>query len=263
MGRRSLLRSLARRFGYDLRRRGDLIQQDDPFVAQAALLAGRSVAQIVDVGASVGDTVARYATLFPQARIDAFEPVPASFDRLQARYEGHALIRPVPGALGREPGQLALNVYPRADTTSAHPFTPAAARWMPADMLGAPERITVSVDTLDAYVQREGIDHLGVLKLDVQGHEVAILEGAADLLSRAAIDVVFAEVSFVPAYDAPLAHDVSAFLHSRDYALFRFYELVYAPSGQLLWGDALYLSPGMAASLPDREKAFRQNKTMR
>ena len=47
--RRSLLRSLARRFGYDLRLRSDLVQQADPFDAQATLLTGRPVDRIFDV----------------------------------------------------------------------------------------------------------------------------------------------------------------------------------------------------------------------
>jgi hypothetical protein len=44
------------------------------------------------------------------------------------------------------------------------------------------EEITVPVTTLDGCVERYGIDRIGFLKIDVEGHEHAVLRGAAKTL---------------------------------------------------------------------------------
>lgn len=262
MSRRSFLRSLARRFGYDLRRRSDLVQQADPFAAQAALCAGRPVKRIFDVGAHEGQTVARYGALFPTAQIHAFEPVPATFRRLESAVEGQPSVTPHPCALGDEDGTLVLHVNRAADTSSAYAFSKRATEWMPDVMTQTVETESVPVKRLDTYCAKAGVEHIDILKLDVQGFELAVLKGGVGLLARAAIDLILCEVEFVPVYEGqPLAHDVTAFLHAHGYRLFRHYELVYSPAGQLLWGDALYLSPTQVALLPDTDKTYRQCKT--
>jgi hypothetical protein len=54
---------------------------------------------------------------------------------------------------------------------------------------------TVIVDTIDGYCSRNDIDHIDLLKLDVEGHELAALLGASAMLSGGRIDFV----SFDPA----------------------------------------------------------------
>ena len=53
---------------------------------------------------------------------------------------------------------------------------------------------TVATVTLDGYCQERGIDHIDVLKVDVEGHETQVMAGARELIERRAIDVVILEV---------------------------------------------------------------------
>jgi FkbM family methyltransferase len=48
----------------------------------------------------------------------------------------------------------------------------------------------VAVETLDAYCVRTSIDHIDLLKIDVEGHELDVLAGAEEMLHRGAIDAV-------------------------------------------------------------------------
>jgi FkbM family methyltransferase len=52
---------------------------------------------------------------------------------------------------------------------------------------------TVSVRTLDGYCRERGLDHIHLVKVDVEGHELDVFFGAQEMFSRQAIDVVMFE----------------------------------------------------------------------
>jgi len=102
------------------------------------------------------------------------------------------------------------------------------------------------------------------IKLDVQGYELAVLQGAEDAL-RGAV-AVHTEVEFVEMYKGqPLFADVDAHLRARGFVFHRFFGVKGAPArpmtlplaeppySQQLWADAVYVralwSPGSLASL--------------
>ena len=49
---------------------------------------------------------------------------------------------------------------------------------------------TISLDTLDNYCRNNQIGHIDLLKLDVEGHELAVLRGAKKILEDAGIDLL-------------------------------------------------------------------------
>jgi hypothetical protein len=48
----------------------------------------------------------------------------------------------------------------------------------------------VRITTIDAFCRQRSIGRIDFLKLDVEGHELAVLQGAQDLIARDAIDVI-------------------------------------------------------------------------
>lgn len=110
---------------------------------------------------------------------------------------------------------------------------------------------TYSVETkrLDDIPELEGTDFL---KIDAQGAELMIFEGAAKILGNAL--VIHTEVQFVPLYkDVPLFGEIDVYLRSKGFALHRltqagrtfkpliFMNDVNATLSQILWGDAIYV----------------------
>lgn len=57
------------------------------------------------------------------------------------------------------------------------------------------DTVDVPVVTLDDYLSERGIDHVAALKLDVEGFEPAVLEGAQSYLSQGRIDCVVCEIN--------------------------------------------------------------------
>ena len=49
------------------------------------------------------------------------------------------------------------------------------------------------MDTLDTYCERNGIERIDLLKIDTEGSEIAVLQGASRMLSSDAIRFVYAE----------------------------------------------------------------------
>lgn len=88
-----------------------------------------------------------------------------------------------------------------------------------------------------------------LLKIDVQGGELEVLIGAADILERATI--VITEVEFAPIYhDQPLFADIDLFMRSKGYYLHNLNDISYGSytagmfgdlQSRMMWADAVYV----------------------
>jgi hypothetical protein len=107
----------------------------------------------------------------------------------------------------------------------------------------APDEIECPATTLDElFAERVTPADRALLKLDLEGHEVSALSGAARLLSS--IEVVLSEVHFyeVERNGRPLMTDVLAFLGKRGFELYDFACLNSRPrDGRLRTGDAIFV----------------------
>lgn len=153
------------------------LQYEPPSLApvlQAFLARGST---FVDVGANVGVYTGWASRLVGETgRVIAFEPLPATRDNLQRVVAGNALgnVRVVPKALGAAPGVVRLWAVPHASglTSAVPPADPAAAT--PLD---------VSMSTLDDELAAAGAPAVALVKIDVEGYEMAVLEGAVRTLA--------------------------------------------------------------------------------
>jgi FkbM family methyltransferase len=154
-------------------------------LAISAILASSltSDATYVDVGSNRGQILREAVRVAPNGRHVAFEPIPS----LAAE-----LARSFPQVDCRQ-----MAVGARQEVTQFCHFTQldgwSGLRRHPgiSDAQGRPEYIDVEVSTLDAEL---GAVTPGVLKIDVEGAELAVLEGARALLARARPVVIFEHV---------------------------------------------------------------------
>ena len=224
----------------------------DAYADQRMLLSDCDAKSIVDVGANVGDTVEKYYYLFPNATVHAFEPDPETFSTLKQRFEPHPRVRCWCSAVSSQSSREPFFVNQDAGTNSLLPRPSEGRRYY--NKLGVLRKeIEVPTTTLDEFCHDQGITSLDILKLDIQGGELLAMQGAAGLLAAQAVKVVYSEVQFTPLYEqAPLFHDVCAFLESKGYSLFGLYDLVAASNGQLRFADAIFIPQSVRDGVLDR-----------
>jgi len=93
---------------------------DESFCVQARLLNDHKEMTIFDIGAYIGEVASKYAGIFPNAHIYAFEPFPESFEKLTSKSK-NTLIKPYNCAVSDNVGSTKL--YVNADP-SCNSFFP-------------------------------------------------------------------------------------------------------------------------------------------
>lgn len=173
-------------------------------------------ATVIDVGANVGQFTLLMSALRPDAVIHAFEPHEPSADVFARLFAGDERVRLRRCAAGDRNGEATLYVSRRPDNSSLLPIGPEQIRFAPDT--GPAGTGTASVLTLDAAFDGMTLARPTLLKLDVQGGELAALRGARRLLKQ--VDHVYVEVSFVAFYEGQATADaVLDFLRGEGFAL--------------------------------------------
>lgn len=152
-------------------------------VAVSALLAGvlGGEGTYVDVGANRGQVLREAVRVAPRARHVAFEPIPGLAAELQRAFPA---VDCRARALGAQAGRSEFCHFRALDGWSGLQRRPEIS-----DRRGDPQLIAVEVSTLD--IELAGGPAPRVVKIDVEGAEVAVLEGAREILTRARPLVMF------------------------------------------------------------------------
>lgn len=179
-------------------------------------LRGVAAATVIDVGANIGQFALLMSALRPNAVIHAFEPYGPSADRLARLFAGDDRLRLHRCAVGDRDGEATLYVSRRPDNSSLLPIGPEQVRFAPGTETASTQRAPVR--TLDAALDGIALSRPILLKLDVQGGELAALRGARRLL--ASVDYIYVEASFVAFYQGQAdAAALLDFLRDEGFAL--------------------------------------------
>lgn len=210
-------------------------------------LNGLKVATVIDVGANVGQFSLLMTALRPDAAVHAFEPLASSASVLSRLFVSNPRVRVHRCAVGAGNGEAILHISRRADNSSLLPIGAGQLRFAPGtDAVAA---VPVPVRTLDSEIVAERLARPVLLKLDVQGGELAALEGAERLLS--VVEHVYVEVSFAPLYDGqPLAAAIVGHLQARGFVLAGIGGCSYGQDGCIVQADLLLSRPSPPGAQP-------------
>jgi FkbM family methyltransferase len=196
---------------------------------------------VIDAGANRGQFAVFAARRFPHATLICFEPLPEPGAQLRRAVGSHDRLKLWDVALGAANEEAEFHVSAADDSSSLLPIGQRQREEFP----GTGERTTtkVQVRRLDDLFQPGELIAPILLKIDVQGGELAVLQGAEGILP--AIDAVLVEVSFIELYAGQaLADEVWDYLRSHGFSCRGVWSLSYGHKQECLQGDLLFARAG-------------------
>jgi FkbM family methyltransferase len=142
---------------------------------------------VFDVGANTGQSSLKFLKTYPDSKIYAFEPIPATFTELKANVSSFPNVNIYQLGLGDKVEKKEIYLYRDSVLSSCVSNSP----WRSADdSIGS---ITLEIDTLDRFCLEQQIDYIDLLKVDTEGFDLNVLKGAQGFLERQAIDFIYFE----------------------------------------------------------------------
>jgi FkbM family methyltransferase len=142
-----------------------------------------------DIGANVGYFTTRLSEwVGPRGKVFAFEPCPANVSLLRSACERKSNV------VIREYGLS--NKTARARFMEGSDNLRATSRVLEKDDSQPEGMIEVELRTGDGIIGQRDADIPNIVKIDVEGHELHVLEGLRSTLSRSQLRSVFVEVHF-------------------------------------------------------------------
>ena len=110
--------------------------------------------------------------------------------------------------------------------------------------------IEVNTTTLDKLCSENLIDHIDIIKFDIQGGELLALNGLCSLLEQEKVGLIYTEVQFgKPAYEnQAMFSKISSFLQDFGFFIYDIYPRHSGFLGNLTWGDAIFIEPPLINS---------------
>jgi len=170
------------------------------YAVLSRLLRERNIDLVIDVGANTGQYGGLLRHLRYKGNIFSIEPLASAHRELlkKSNCDENWIVLPRM-AVGAIRGKITINVSNNSVSSSLLPLLPSHVSSAPNSSYISTE--TVNLERLDDCMK----EHVGnayksiLLKIDTQGYEDAVLDGAVELLSQ--VDVVQCELSLRPLYE--------------------------------------------------------------
>ncbi len=213
---------------------------------------------IFDVGANDGASLDEFKSWWPEAEVHCFEPQNECWDVLDKKstfFGDSVFINKI--AAGRQETKDKI-FYTHDITTGQSGFNKINTMSVDSVYLDKIKnenieleedyfaRInnerTVKMIRLEEYIEKLGVDHINLLKIDTQGFEPEILEGMGKSLES--VDVVITELMFYDYYERSLSFsDIEAHLLPAGFQLYDISHISKNPiNGRTDWIDVVYIN---------------------
>lgn len=208
----------------------------------SGLLKSKAISLILDVGANQGQTALKFLKQGYKGRILSFEPIPTAFKELKKRSDRFENWTAIETAIGSETGEVDVYVAGNIESSSILKMLDTHTKAAPGS--AGTEVQKAKLRTLNSFLQEsiQPTDQI-FLKIDVQGYEPQVLQGADKILPL--VKILQIELSLVPLYDgAPDYKEVIKGLEEMGFQLFSLLPGFSDPlTGQLYQMDGLFIRP--------------------
>lgn len=204
-------------------------------------LLGSSAITIFEVGAHFGETVMIYNKLFNKPAIYSFEPFLPSFEKLEKNVEMLSNVKAYNVALSNFTGEIDFHVNRSSATNSILPTSKDSVKNWGENLLDTVEIIKINSITIDEFVEKNSIEIIDILKIDTQGTEYEVIQGASKTIEQNKIKLVYLEIIVISTYKKQRYPDEILFLlRSKGFHLFNQYNYTYSDEGELQQFDAIF-----------------------
>lgn len=190
---------------------------------------------IFDVGAHEGETIKRFNNLFTNPEIHSFEPQNKCFELLKKFKNKKTFINNY--ALGDKEEQNKIYVNNDDSSSSIHNIDNNSNFLKNLKNVSQQD---INISTLDEYIKKNNINHIDILKIDVQGYEDKVLLGSINSLSK--ISLIEIEIIFVDYYESKKSfYEIEKILNPFGFKLHSLSTPGLTENYQVKWIDALYV----------------------
>jgi len=181
---------------------------------------------IFDVGANKGQSLKRFKKIFPNSIIHAFEPIEEEFLKLKEVYKNDDKVFLNNLALGEAECSKDFYITKISGNSSFNKLN-KNSDWIKTrskEINVSPDKYTkeskkIKVITLDSYCKKNEIGKIDILKIDTQGYEEKVLEGAVNTI-RKEVKFIECEIMLDNVYEKYLNFsDIEKYLIPHNYRL--------------------------------------------
>jgi FkbM family methyltransferase len=178
---------------------------------------------IFDVGANIGQTALHYKDDFQDAVIHSFEPVKATYEKLLSNTKDFPAIKCHQLAFGSEPGEMEINIYDDRDSE----LNSLVDSNMNPNKEAGKERINIT--TIDDFIAAHHISNIDLLKIDTEGFELNVLDGATKAFAENKLKLIFVEVGLDSKFNKRHISmaDMHRYLSAKDFVFFGYYNIAH------------------------------------
>jgi len=209
-----------------------------PDMADLFKAAGYQPKAIIDGGAYIGFVTHKFLETFKTATVFSFEPNPQVYKQLSEHYASNPRVKAINAGIGSTSGELLFQINKRAVTSSFLPATEYHKMNIASSKIQVEK---VRVTNIDDVMKEHNLEHIDILKLDVEGYEIEAFKGITDIDKR--VSMIFAEVNLVPTYEnQPLMEDVIVYMRQHNFYTVNFYGIIENEYHQASVTNLLFIS---------------------
>lgn len=193
---------------------------------------------ILDIGTNEGQFAEKITKILPEADLICFEPLHDPFEKLKERFHDKNNFSCLRVALGDSEGKQKIFRNEYSPSSSILPMKQAHKEAF--DFARQEYEEEIEIKKLDNVVRHIRVDGPYLVKIDVQGYEMQVIDGGIMTIEGA--QLIILETSFVELYEgSPLFGDIYKKLESLNFRYVGSFEQLFRPrDGKILQQDSIF-----------------------